>query len=910
MEASQAISQNTVRSAENPKEKIPLRKWQGIFAGRPKTYRIIMFAFLAIVCFALTFTQLGFAGIGLPGEYVAYAVTLLFPIALTSAILGFGRGTLMGVIAGAILCVHSMFMPLDYYELTFVTPFSSIFQLAASGFLTDLSYALIMRKKRHVIFYVIWVVLASIIISWLYTIGFFINMVVVVVLGLADAGVGQYGDEQISVYGEQALSRAMAQMGDISIQAWIDALMMALVALLAHFLEPFSDKFTEKHTIRFVFKTRLAFVVAFTFLITASVCFVAVTHANLGTAEDNTFEEIAYLEEQSSLSVSNGGQYTIDDILAGYSLEDDGYIMICDANDMTIKHSDFDLSGEGIENPTVADVFGLSAQATILKAAETGNLARVVCLLGADGSVIISSVEQLKDGEENRIYADMGYAVAKKDGDTLYAIVLSASKVHANRGPAMALLTFAIAVLLIAVSILTTRLLRDVVVRRVEDINGSLEEITSGHLDEEVGEQSTIEFDELADGINTTVDALKGWIHEAESRIDSELAAARAIQASALPQVFPPFPNIMHFDIYASMKPAREVGGDFYDFFLIGDNDDDRGRLGFVIADVSGKGIPAALFMMNAKALVKSYIESGMAIGEAIENANRQLCEGNDASMFVTLFAGVLDYGTGHIDYVNAGHNPPLLWRHEGGWRWLEEKSGLPLGLFDGLPYKQFSMDCEVGEMLLLYTDGVTEAMNNDAELFGEERLMALAEVSYPLHPRDLVGAVKDGVAGFADGAEQSDDITILALEVGVPPEITEVVTFSAKLEALYDVNDFIHRELDKRFCPKRTQNAIDLAIEELFANQCLYAYPEDVPEERRVVRISYTYLAEPPSIEITLADDGVPYDPTAKEDVALPTTVDEMEIGGLGIFMSKQLVDMSYERSGGSNVLTIKKSW
>ena len=143
-----------------------------------------------------------------------------------------------------------------------------------------------------------------------------------------------------------------------------------------------------------------------------------------------------------------------------------------------------------------------------------------------------------------------------------------------------------------------------------------------------------------------------------------------------------------------------------------------------------------------------------------------------------------------------------------------------------------------------------------------------------------------------------------------MPPEITEVVTFPAKLEALYDVNDFIHRELDKRFCPKRVQSQIDLAVEELYVNIANYAYKSDVPEERRVVRVSYTYLAEPPSIEITLADDGVPYDPTAKEDVMLPTTVDEMEIGGLGIFMSKQLVDMSYERSGGSNVLTIKKSW
>ena len=186
--------------------------------------------------------------------------------------------------------------------------------------------------------------------------------------------------------------------------------------------------------------------------------------------------------------------------------------------------------------------------------------------------------------------------------------------------------------------------------------------------------------------------------------MDAELAAAKTIQESALPRVVPPYPDILKFDVYATMGAAKEVGGDFYDFFLIGDGcTPEAGKLGFVMADVSGKGVPAALFMTKAKTQLRDYMESGMELGEAVENANRQLVDGNDAGMFVTAWAGVLDYATGRVDFVNAGHNPPLLWQSEpgaggsserGSWRWLAERSGMPLGLFDGFPYEAHSVEC------------------------------------------------------------------------------------------------------------------------------------------------------------------------------------------------------------------------
>ena len=281
--------------------------------------------------------------------------------------------------------------------------------------------------------------------------------------------------------------------------------------------------------------------------------------------------------------------------------------------------------------------------------------------------------------------------------------------------------------------------------------------------------------------------------------------------------------------------------------------------------------------------------------------------------MFVTAWVGVLDYSEGHlghIEFVNAGHNPPLLWQ-DGSWRWLKERSGLPLGLFDGLPYRTHSIECTVGDQFLIYTDGVTEAMDTGQVLYGEDRLMQVAQENFAVHPRELVEAVRRDVARYAQGAEQSDDITIMALEVGVPPEVTATLVVPARLDQFERVTEFIHTELDRRFCPKRAQNQLDIAFEELFVNVASYAYPDATEEDPGTVRVSYTYSAEPPSVIVTIADDGVPYDPLAKPDAVTPSDSMDVPIGGLGILMAKKSVDdMSYQYRDGSNVVTITKKW
>jgi len=167
---------------------------------------------------------------------------------------------------------------------------------------------------------------------------------------------------------------------------------------------------------------------------------------------------------------------------------------------------------------------------------------------------------------------------------------------------------------------------------------------------------------------------------------------------------------------------------------------------------------------MKAKTQIRDDLNNGRDLGEAIAGTNRVLCDGNDAGMFVTAWIGVLDYTTGRIDFVNAGHNPPLFW-HEGAWSWLTEKSGLPLGLFD-LPYEAHSLECQVGDKVVLYTDGVTEAMSVDDELYGEERLEALLQGTADSAPLEIVDAIRASVAEHAIGAEQSDDITVLVLQI------------------------------------------------------------------------------------------------------------------------------------------------
>lgn len=303
-------------------------------------------------------------------------------------------------------------------------------------------------------------------------------------------------------------------------------------------------------------------------------------------------------------------------------------------------------------------------------------------------------------------------------------------------------------------------LIKKLVVDNMVKINKSLAMITGGNLDTVVNVRTNEEFASLSDDINSTVVTLKHYIAEAAARIDRELEFARSIQHSAIPSVFPPYPGHSEFDIYATMDTAKEVGGDFYDFYFVGEN-----RLGFLIADVSGKGIPAAMFMMTAKTIIKGYAESGKPVDEVFTTANEKLCESNDAGMFVTAWMGVLDTVTGRVEFANAGHNPPLVRHAGGGFEYLRSKPCFILAGMDGIKYRKNEFTLAPGDEIYLYTDGVTEATDSENNLYGEERLLALLNSMGDLSGEEICRAVKADIDAFVGDAPQFDDITMLYLK-------------------------------------------------------------------------------------------------------------------------------------------------
>lgn len=265
-------------------------------------------------------------------------------------------------------------------------------------------------------------------------------------------------------------------------------------------------------------------------------------------------------------------------------------------------------------------------------------------------------------------------------------------------------------------------------------------------------------FRQMMEDITDYVENLKAATREKE-RIRAELSVATQIQADMLPRIFPPFPDRPEFDIYASMKPAKEVGGDFYDFFLVDDS-----HLAVVIGDVSGKGVPAALFMVIAKTLIKNHAQFGSEPADIFTIVNNQLCEGNEAGLFVTAWLGVLNIRSGQLTYVNAGHNPPLLRRRDQSFEYLKVPAGFVLAGLEDIRYTQLSITLSGGDKLFLYTDGVTEAENKEKEPYGVERLREALNGMQEKTAQELVAGVRRSVADFAGEAEQFDDITMLAV--------------------------------------------------------------------------------------------------------------------------------------------------
>ena len=368
--------------------------------------------------------------------------------------------------------------------------------------------------------------------------------------------------------------------------------------------------------------------------------------------------------------------------------------------------------------------------------------------------------------ENEPFLADVCYCMHQMSEGYRIVAVMPRSEAALSRNVSVGVTTAMQIVVFAALFIMIFVLVNRLVVRNIYQINDSLSAITAGKLDTVVDVRSHVEFDDLSNDINSTVDTLKRYIADAAARIDAELAFAKAIQHSALPSVFPPYPGRKEFDIHAEMFTAKEVGGDFYDFYFV-----DEDTLAFLIADVSGKGIPAAMFMMQSKTLLKSCAESGMPIEQVFTTANEKLCEGNEAGMFVTAWMGLLNVKTGQVTFANAGHNPPAVCQGGEAFAYHKTRAGFVLAGMEGIRYRRFEMQLQPGDTIYLYTDGVTEATDASENLYGEERLLQLLNSQKSLSAMDVCAAVKADVDAFVGEAEQFDDITMLCLTWHGPQE-------------------------------------------------------------------------------------------------------------------------------------------
>ena len=435
-------------------------------------------------------------------------------------------------------------------------------------------------------------------------------------------------------------------------------------------------------------------------------------------------------------------------------------------------------------------------------------------------------------------------------------------------------------------------LIKKVIIDNLRKINGTLAEITDGNLNVTVDVRTNEEFASLSDDINQTVSTLKRYIAEAAARIDKELEFAKEIQYSALPSVFPPYPNRRDFEIYAQMIAAKEVGGDFYDFYMLGDS-----TLAFMIADVSGKGIPAAMFMMQAKTIIKDLAESGLELSEVFATANKKLCENNDTGMFVTAWMGILDLKTGLLKFVNAGHNPPLIRQADGEFAYLKARSGMVLAGMDGIKYRQNELQLTPGDQVFLYTDGVTEATDKNNQLYGEERLLETVNQNIIKDTRQLCEAVKADVDKFVGEAPQFDDITMLSVEIQYIRGENSI-TVIADDKSMIPVSEFAKSLTEKLAVVPKVANKVSIAVDEIYSNIINYSGAE-------LATISYEI--KDGRLYITFTDDGIPYNPLEAEEPDITLSAEERKIGGLGIFMVKKMTEsMEYTYEDEKNILKL----
>ena len=385
-------------------------------------------------------------------------------------------------------------------------------------------------------------------------------------------------------------------------------------------------------------------------------------------------------------------------------------------------------------------------------------------------------------------------------------------------------------------------------------------------------------------------------VNAAKDRIDNELRIATNIQKEMLPEQSLKTKR-EDVDIFGSLVPAREVGGDLFDYFIRDE------KLFFCIGDVSGKGVPSAMVMAVIHSLFRmaSAHENNPAC--MMQTINETSCEGNESNMFVTMFIGVLDLPTGHLCFCNAGHDAPVIVGREA----LPVKANIPLGLFDDYTYQMQETMLEGGSMLFLYTDGLTEAKNRQREQFGLSRVKTVLQGSADLSPEQLLEKMTGEVHAFVEDAEQSDDLTMLAIRytpICHDLVLDEQLTLLNDVHQIPQLNAFVKQIMERLGIESSLAKKLQLAVEEAVVNVMEYAYPVGGGGD-----INLQVSSDGQSLKFVIKDHGVAFDPTMKETPDTTLSVEDRPIGGLGILLVRELMDsINYERTGGMNVLTLIK--
>ena len=408
-------------------------------------------------------------------------------------------------------------------------------------------------------------------------------------------------------------------------------------------------------------------------------------------------------------------------------------------------------------------------------------------------------------------------------------------------------------------------------------------------------------FETMAEKMRNYVDEIIDGIAEKE-RVKTELSLASKIQADMLPSVFPAFPDRNEFDIYAGITLAKEVGGDFYDFFFIGEQ-----HLAMVMADVSGKGVPAAMFMMMVKSMIRVQILAGNDPGTALENVNDLINSNNREKMFVTVWIGILNVATGVITASNAGHEKPILKKPDGDFEVLNDKHGFVIGGIENMKYTNYEIVMKPGSKLFLYTDGVLNAVNSEGRSFGIDRTLAAINLNAGSSAKDIIESVNSEIRMYGGNKEQVDDLTMMCFEYlgGSDPEAYEEITMDATSDSITKTQEFIANKLDILESGVDEKRQIDVAIDEIVGNIASYAYEGGTGPVTVGASIDISHK----TIEIIFKDKGVYFNPLDKEAPDVSLAAKKRKIGGLGIFLVKKTMDdMQYEYTDGQNILKLVK--